>query len=111
MGGGATVRALVVSLAPAGSTEAGAGDSGRAVARGGGRCPLAWGGRLAARTLLGVATEAVAVRLGSNRRVGEADVMAPPNLPPSVPVIGGGVETPPTGAATTRAAAAEAAGL
>lgn len=105
------MRALVVSLAPAGSTEAGAGNSGRAVARGGGMCPLAWGGRLAARTLLGVATEAIAVRLGSNRRVGEADVMAPPNLPPSVPVIGGGVETPPTGAATTRAAAAEAAGL
>jgi len=105
------VRALVVSLAPAGSTEAGAGDSGRAVARGGGRCPLAWGGRLAARTLLGVATEAVAVRLRCKRRVGKADVMAPPNLPPSVPVIGGGVETPPTGAATTRAAAAEAAGL
>jgi len=73
--------------------------------------PLACGGGLAARTLLGVATEAIAVRLGSNRCVGEADVMAPPNLPPSVPVIGGGVEAPPTGAATARAAAAEAAGL
>ena len=105
------MRALVVSLAPAGSTEAGAGNSGRAVARGGGMRPLTWGGRLAARTLLCVATEAVAERLRSNRLVVEVDVMAPPNLPPSVPVIGGGVETLPTGVATTGAAAAEAAGL
>jgi len=105
------VRALVVSLAFTGSTEAVAGDARRAVARGGGMRPLAWGGRLASRTLLGVATEAVAVRLGSNRRVGEAEVMTPPKLPPLVPVIGGGVGTPPTGVATTCAAAEEAAGL
>ena len=112
MGGwGAAARALVDSMAPAGSSEAGVGDARRAVARGGGVRPLAWGGGLAVRTPLGVATEAVAVRMGANRRVGGAAVKAPAGLPPSVPVVGGGVVTPPTGVAATRAAAAEAAGL
>jgi len=72
---------------------------------------MAWGGGLSVRTPLGVATEAVAVRMGANRRVGGAAVKAPAGLPPSVPVVGGGVVTPPTGASATRAAAAEAAGL
>jgi len=63
------------------------------------------------RTPLGVATEAVAVRMRANRRVGRAAVKAPAGLPPSVPVVGRGMVTPPTGVAATRAAAAEAAGL
>jgi len=82
-GGGGHRAALDVSSAPAGSTEAGAGDVRRAVARGGGMRSLAWKGTIAAWTLLNVATEAVAVRLGSNRCVREADDMAPPQ-PPAV---------------------------
>jgi len=59
----------------------------------------------------GSATEAVTVRSGANSRGHGAAFKAPLRPPLSVATVGGGVLTPPAGAAVTRVAAMKVASL